>query len=311
MSMENLQERFVREAACFDAIAAERERHHQIPDLRAGFINEYFYNNIWRRSLFLRQEYGPRVRWIIAALKRARVCSVVEFGCGTGWLCLELARAGFNVTGVDISAKSIAIAGNYVDKLKEKKRLKLRYLCKNTLDYDEYAGETVVCFGFLHHLPADVLRKMIAGLADKMKAGQLLLAVEPRYDHASYEMAALIYALRRVLPNYFQYEKAQEFDRAAVLAVFNELREAKKGQSEMDNESPSDAIVDVIKEYFADVKVGYSSCFFDKFIGSVRVGEKDTVILAKLLKQLDEMIVKYNPDFARVVKIKGTSRKAG
>ena len=36
--------------------------------------------------------------------------SIVEFGCGTGWLSLYLARRGYEVLGVDISEDAVASA---------------------------------------------------------------------------------------------------------------------------------------------------------------------------------------------------------
>ena len=116
--MKSIEKRFNKEAASFDSIALERSRHNQIPDMRANFVNEYFYNNIWRNSTFLRQEHRPLCDWIISLLKNADVRYVIELGSGNGWLCLELARAGFDVVGLDISKESIRIAREYFNSLR-------------------------------------------------------------------------------------------------------------------------------------------------------------------------------------------------
>ena len=224
--------------------------HHQIPDMRVEFVNEYFYNNIWRKGVFLREEYGPLCNWIIKSLRRVKVHSVIELGCGNGWLCLELARAGFKVTGLDISKKSIKIAQDYLNSLNEKDELSLNYSCENILDYDRYLGESVVCFGFLHHLPSQALRKVISYMWKKMKAGQLLLVLEPRYEYASYEMSALIYALRLALPNHFKYKNISSDAISHLKEIFDELSEAHKTQSVMDKESSSDMIEKIIKQNF-------------------------------------------------------------
>lgn len=302
--MKDLKKRFKRESECFDRIAKKRYSHNQIPNLRAEFINEYFYNNIWRNSVFLRQEFGPRCKWIIDSLKKAGVLSVVELGCGNGWLSLELAREGFDVTGLDVSEKSISVARDYLNSLSEKKNLSLKYVCKNILDYEEYAGESVVCFGFLHHLPPQVFKKFIRYLSKSMNPDQMLLAVEPRYDHASYKMGTLIYALRLSLPNHFKYRNINSKTQLYINKIVAELSEEHRTQSEMDNESPSDLVVKVIKENFGKVNLRYCTSFFDKIIGSIRVDKKDIWTLSKLLKQLDEIIVKYNRDLSRVVMIK-------
>lgn len=303
--MRNLNKRFKKEEQSFDKISKERFRNNQIPDLRVKFVNNYFYNNIWRNSKFLCQEYGPVTEWIARSLKNYGVHTVIELGSGNGWLSLELAREGFHVTGLDISKESIKIAQNYLRHLKEQKQLSLRYVCKNIKDYREYGGESVVCFGFLHHLPPRFLKQTVQYLSKKMKPGQILLAFEPRYDHASYEMALLIYALRLALPNQFQYHAGIQKDSLAhIQEIFEELSEARKTQSEMDGESTSDLIVKTIKCYFPKVEIDYYGSFFDKIIGSIRVKQGDSMMLSGLLKQLDAMIVKYNSGFSRTVKIK-------
>lgn len=302
--MKNLRQRFKKEAECFDKIARERYKNNQIPDIRKKFVNAYFYNNIWRNSIFLSEEYGPRCKWIIDSLKKAGIRSVIELGSGNGWLSLELAREGFKVTGLDISRESVTIARDYLNSLEGKETISLRYICENILDYKGYSGESIVCFGFLHHLPPQSLKELIQYLSKRMKSNQVLLAVEPRYDYASYELAFLIYALRGVLPNHFHYENVKKDVMLHINEIFAELSESNKNQSEMDNASNSNLIVETIKENFDQVDLQYCTSFFDKIIGSIRVAEKDLPRLSKLLKQLDEIIVKYNYNFSRIVKIR-------
>ena len=135
--------------------------------------------------------------------------------------------------------------------------------------------------------------------------GNFLLAAEPRYDHVSFEMALLIYALRLVLPNHFHYhKKSGDALITNVQKIFAELSESNKTQSEMNNESSSDLIIKTIREYFQHIELGYTTPFFDKIIGSIRVAKQDAIILSGILKQLDNIIVKYNPNFARTITIK-------
>ena len=39
-------------------------------------------------------------------------CTVLDIGCGTGSLCIELSKYKFNATGIDISPRAIQIANN-------------------------------------------------------------------------------------------------------------------------------------------------------------------------------------------------------
>ena len=300
---KSLKERFKKETESFNAIAEERKRHNQIPDMRVSFENDYFYNNIWRNSLFLRKEYGPICAWIVDNLKKEEIRSVVEVGCGNGWLSLELARNGFEVTGLDLSTKSIAIAKEYLSSLKEN-GLRIRYITQNIEKYSAYASKAVVSFGFLHHLPSAILQRFLKRLTQKDSPCAIFLAVEPRYDYASQDMALLIYALRRALPNHFKYPKSLESMKNAIDEIFAELSESCKEQSEMDNESPSHSIISAIRDHFPDVELDYSTAFYDKFIGSLRVDRDDLTEMASLLKQIDNLIIRYAPERARNVMIK-------
>ena len=57
---------------------------------------------------------------------------VIELGCGTGWLSLEMARFGAQVVGYDTSSKAIKIA----NQMKKKNKIKnnfgsLKYINQN------------------------------------------------------------------------------------------------------------------------------------------------------------------------------------
>ncbi len=47
--------------------------------------------------------------------KQPHEISILEVGCGPGYLSLELARSGFNMVGLDISEKCVEIATGYAD----------------------------------------------------------------------------------------------------------------------------------------------------------------------------------------------------
>ncbi len=85
--------------------------------------------------------------------------------------------------------------------------------------------------------------------------------------------------------------------------IYKELGELDHNQSAHDNESPSSFIEDTINTYFDDVDTDYSTAFFDKFIGSARLSDKDNHELSHLLKELDNLILKYNTNFARSIMI--------
>jgi len=68
---------------------------HQIQPVRLGFIREHLLTRFERDGTAIRPFEG---------------LSVLDVGCGGGLLCEPLARLGASVTGIDASARNIAIA---------------------------------------------------------------------------------------------------------------------------------------------------------------------------------------------------------
>jgi 2-polyprenyl-3-methyl-5-hydroxy-6-metoxy-1,4-benzoquinol methylase len=150
------------EAYAFDRQIDERIANGHIPDLRLCTPCDWFYNNPWRRPAYVKLDFGEQFEiirdTIIAQLPKSdREPVVLEVGCGPGYLSLELARAGFNVTGLDLSPNSIAIAQRFADADPFKQnRAPLRYVAGDFFCHPalvEGSFDAVVFLGALHHFP--------------------------------------------------------------------------------------------------------------------------------------------------------------
>jgi SAM-dependent methyltransferase len=73
---------------------------------------EQFFNGhapVYMNNEFTRNTI-KEVDFVLEELKLAPGCSILDVGCGTGRHTVELARRGYKVTGVDISAGMLAVA---------------------------------------------------------------------------------------------------------------------------------------------------------------------------------------------------------
>ena len=81
---------------------------------------------------------------------------VLELGCGSGRVCLALAQAGLEVTGVDTSAAMLALARAHVEDAGLSERARLELTDVRTLAYEsQFALAIYPLNGFLHLLTVE------------------------------------------------------------------------------------------------------------------------------------------------------------
>jgi 2-polyprenyl-3-methyl-5-hydroxy-6-metoxy-1,4-benzoquinol methylase len=109
----------------------------------------------WRHHRGLRHNAMVLSQHIEALLSRVRPGSnVLELGCSSGWLTLEMARRGARAQGVDIAEKALDIARTYSESVKETITGSVTYQVGDInalqLPLDYY--DVIVAKGILHHL---------------------------------------------------------------------------------------------------------------------------------------------------------------
>jgi len=102
--------------------------------------------------------------------------TVLEYGCGTGWITVELASMGFNVYAFDISSEAIHCTKKLLLKKSLEKVCNLRTMGAERLDYPENTFDIVVGFAILHHLD---LQMAIPELHRVLKPGGVAYFAEP------------------------------------------------------------------------------------------------------------------------------------
>jgi len=201
---------YKKEAEVFDNQVKTRIDNGFIPDLRRLKKVDWFYNNVWRDPEFVKIMLIPRVNFVIDILKE-RKGKVAEFGCGYGYLSLEIARNGMDVTGVDLSPYSIELAKKIASENTYKEGFgSLNYKCDNilTMDLGKEVFDSIVFFLSMHHLPD--IEMVISKSYDALKDGGNFIIVEPIQDDIGKATAEFILAIRSVLPTWIDYDKKTE-----------------------------------------------------------------------------------------------------
>jgi len=103
----------------------------------------------------LRAENRVKAPWIIERIKKSS--TILDVGCGAGFLSNELALAGHKVTGIDLSPTSLEVAGRY-DKTQT-----VTYIVADAfkLPFPDESFDVICAMDFLEHIddPSKVIKE--------------------------------------------------------------------------------------------------------------------------------------------------------
>ena len=119
------------------------------------------------------------VKWMIETLALQPGDSILDLGCGPGLYASRLARAGYKVTGVDYSRRSIAYATKYADE----KGLDICYRYQNYIDLDDenQYDAALLIYGDLCPLAPDLRSRLLQNILRALRpSGKFILDVSTR-----------------------------------------------------------------------------------------------------------------------------------
>jgi SAM-dependent methyltransferase len=126
--------------------------------------NVDFWQRAWGgvKSPYTQMPDLPYLESIPAWLTERRVRSVLDLGCGSGWLSIFLARRGFNVTGVDIAEHAVQLARMWA----EEEDLEVEFDVGDIADMDYAMGsfDAVVANSIFEHLTWDLAEHTVRRL---------------------------------------------------------------------------------------------------------------------------------------------------
>ena len=152
-------------------------------------LREYWHNRPFSEPERV-GKYLERFGQLLAALRIRPGDRVLDFGCGTGWTSIMLARTGAEVVGMDIAPAALAIAREVADReLTPDARARVEFRTYSGSDIDIPDGELdfVVVFDAFHHFPnpKTVLSEFHRVLAPQGRFG----FAEPGVGHTATEIS--------------------------------------------------------------------------------------------------------------------------
>lgn len=133
-----------------------------------------WYRNNWTmdiQNMSWVEDTNRQVDFLIDQLQLHGTEKILDLACGFGRHSLELARRGYNVTGIDITPAYIA----YANEQAEKEHLKARFICEDirSITYDrEYDVVLNMADGAIGYLENDEEnRKIFSVIAKALKKG--------------------------------------------------------------------------------------------------------------------------------------------
>jgi SAM-dependent methyltransferase len=292
------------EAEAFDKQIQERVAAGHIPDLRCTKECTYFYNNTWRHPDYVRLDFGEQFELIRKAIgdyaeAQGEMPRVLEVGCGPGYISLELARNGFDTTGIDLSKACIGIAKDFANKDPwHDTRGPLHYVCgdfcaENLLPAQSF--DAVIFVGALHHFSDQ--EKVGKRINTLLKQNGLIIVHEPTRDRVTRGNATFIHLVRLLLSKgggfYKNIEIPENFEvhLAEIGAIFSEMRyENQSGenvQSVNDNEAGFLEMNKMLQNHFVQLCFQERYAFFHELIGGLRYEQSINSKLAGYLRDVD------------------------
>jgi ubiquinone/menaquinone biosynthesis C-methylase UbiE len=119
-------------------------------------IHEEFFNNYLRKvrkHLYDAQSPGEPLAARFIPYESLKDRKVLDIACGMGWSTIEMARAGVQVTGIDISTRVIEIARKHIALRNLEAKAEALVMDAQALQFEDESFDFVHAYGCLMHMP--------------------------------------------------------------------------------------------------------------------------------------------------------------
>lgn len=247
----------------------------------------------------------------VLSTARSSGSRVLELGCSTGWLSLDLARTGMNVTAIDISEKSIEIAKQYLATYNPLSpgvgSIDYQVQDLNTIVLPKEVYDCIISFSTFHHIPE--IERLILECHKALHPGGLLIVTDHLREGRRNEILNAIIALLLLpIPACYSYRRRVKdilsllFRGVAGQNVYNNVKKYYKQRRQTTewhpDESPFEEVtgyetVEYIYKYFKVEEFTYRKSFRGRrIVSDLRLGDGSKRFLTKFLRRIDNFFCK-------------------
>jgi 2-polyprenyl-3-methyl-5-hydroxy-6-metoxy-1,4-benzoquinol methylase len=115
-------------------------------------------------------------RYYFSLIKDVEGLKILDFGCGSGWLSLQLAARGAKVWGIDISQKLIEQANQFASYKKLTDTIHFSKMAGEELTFSNNSFDLVLGSAILHHTD---IEPALSGIQRVLKPGGKAIFIEP------------------------------------------------------------------------------------------------------------------------------------
>lgn len=137
-------------------------------------VNPLYWNDRYRKGRF---EWGDKQTLVaelaLDIMERRRFTRILDVGCGYGRDCIYLARSGFDVIGIDISAEALKLARDWA----KGDGLKIDFMHMDITDnsFEDSRFDTVIMFNTFHFMREKVRERTVSELYRILRDGGVLV----------------------------------------------------------------------------------------------------------------------------------------
>jgi SAM-dependent methyltransferase len=203
-----------------------------IADLRSPRVWPSLTDSLWRAPHLARSTFGHAAE-LIGRFLPSQSAKILEIGTGTGFLCLEMARAGHQVVALDTDAEAIAVATTTL-RTDQRVRASVTYHHCDVATWSAPPGafDVVVVNRVLHHL--DDLSDRMADVRRWLRPDGRLICLDFAYDRFDRRSARWLAMVRSVLEAVDAYDTRELAAAEPPAATDRVLRDWWRDHSEHD-----------------------------------------------------------------------------